>query len=411
MHEPARRCTPAIENCEMTTLMPASDSLPLDGLLVLDFSQFLAGPSASLRLADLGAEVIKIERPETGDLCRQLYVSDLEVDGDSTLFHTINRNKSSYAANLKSDEDLARIKRLIAGADVMIQNFRPGIIERLGLGYDVVRALNPRIIYASVSGYGSVGPWRDLPGQDLLVQAMSGLAWLNGDAQDPPVAAGVAVADMMTGAHLVQGILAALVRRAAKGVGARVDVSLFESILDLQFEFFTTFLNGDQTQGPKRSGVCSASAYLGAPYGIYPTRDGFIAIAMNSVGKLAELTQSSALTPYADESTWFDSRDVIKGLLRDVVATRTTQGWLDVLVPAGIWCADVLDWPALVKHPGFEALDMTQDVVTRGGSTVRTTRCPIRIDGRILKSARGAPKIGQDNEYVEQKWLMEGARP
>jgi len=394
----------------MTTLTPPHDSLPLDGLLVLDFSQFLAGPSASLRLADLGAEVIKIERPETGDLCRQLYVSNLKVDGDSTLFHTINRNKSSFAADLKSDEDIARVKRLIASADVMIQNFRPGIIERLGLGYDVVRAINPRIIYASVSGYGSIGPWRGLPGQDLLVQAMSGLAWLNGDAQDPPVAAGVAVADMMTGAHLVQGILAALVRRAVKGVGARVDVSLFESILDLQFEFFTTFLNGDQTAGPKRSGVCSASAYLGAPYGIYPTRDGFIAIAMNSVGKLAQLTQSAELENYADESSWFDSRDVIKGLLRDVLAHRTTHDWLEILVPAGIWCADVLDWPTLVKHPGFEALDMTQDVFTRGGSKVQTTRCPIRIDGKVLKSSRGAPKIGQDNEYVEQKWLMEDAR-
>lgn len=386
-----------------------NDSLPLDGLLVLDFSQFLAGPSASLRLADLGAEVIKVERPETGDLCRQLYVSDLRVEGDSTLFHTINRNKSSFAADLKDEDDLARVKRLIASADVMIQNFRPGVIERLGLGYDVVRAINPRIVYASVSGYGSVGPWRGLPGQDLLVQAMSGLAWLNGDAGDPPVAAGVAVADMMAGAHLVQGILAALVQRGLKGVGARVDVSLFESILDLQFEFFTTFLNGDLTRGPERSSVCSASAYLGAPYGIYPTQDGHVAVAMNSIGKLAQLTQSTDLEPYADEATWFESRDTIKALLRDILSARSTQEWLDVLVPAGIWCAEVMDWPSLVQHPGFEALDMTQDIFTQGGSRVRTTRCPIRIDGRILKSARGAPKIGEDNEQIEQKWLMESA--
>src|SRR4051812_35173032 len=160
----------------------STEMLPLEGLLVVDLSQFLAGPYCALRLADLGARVIKIERPNGGDLCRQLYISNLELDGDSTLFHSINRNKQSYAADLKDPADMARIKKLITKADVFIQNFRPGIIERIGLGYEAVKEINPRIVYATVSGYGSAGPWRDKPGQDLLVQSMSGVAWLSGNA-------------------------------------------------------------------------------------------------------------------------------------------------------------------------------------------------------------------------------------
>lgn len=381
---------------------PAPYSPPLEGITVVDFSQFLAGPSAALRLADLGADVIKIERPDGGDLSRQLYVSNLEVDGDSTLFHTINRNKRSFSADLKDPSDLERVRQLVASADVMIQNFRPGIIERLGLGYDAVRAINPRIVYASISGYGPTGPWRNKPGQDLLVQSLSGLAWMNGDADHPPVATGVAVADMMAGAHVAQGILAALVRRGTTGEGGRVDVSLLESILDLQFEFFSTFLNGGG-EGPVRSKVGSASAYLGAPYGIYPTTDGHLAIAMNPVGRLTDLLEAPELSPYVDAKSWFSERDTIKSIVRDRIAARSCAEWLSILEPAGIWCAEVMTWPELVEHEGFKALDMVQDVYTASGARVRTTRCPIRIDEAILKSPKGAPKIGEDNAAVLQE--------
>src|SRR5919202_5069914 len=230
------------------------ESLPLDGLLVLDFSQFLAGPSCALRLADLGARVIKIERPDVGDLCRQLYISNLELDGDSTLFHSINRNKQSFAANLKDPAGLERVKKLVARADVLIQNFRPGVIERLGLDYASVQELNPRLGYATLTGYGQEGPWRDKPGQDLLVQALSGLVWLNGDADQPPLPFGLAVADLVAGAHLAQGILACLVRRGITGAGGLVEASLLKSVLDCQFEVFTTFLN-DGGKPPQRSAI------------------------------------------------------------------------------------------------------------------------------------------------------------
>lgn len=309
---------------------------PLEGLVVLDFSIFLAGPSAGLRLADLGARVIKIERPDGGDLCRQLYISELELDGESTLFHSINRNKESFAANLKNPEDLNKVHQLIARADVLIQNFRPGIMERLGLGYEAVKQINSRIVYGEITGYGNEGPWVKKPGQDLLVQSISGLVWLNGDADRPPTPFGLAVVDLFTGAHLVQGLLACLVRRSITGEGGLVQVSLLESILDFQFEVLTTYLN-DGGKLPVRSTINNAHAYLSAPYGIYATSDGFIALAMGSIIVLGELLGCDALLPFTDPASWFEKRDEIKGILADHLKTQPTTHWLSILEPQDIW--------------------------------------------------------------------------
>ena len=160
---------------------------PLEGILALDFSQFLSGSLATLRLADMGARVIKIERPGAGDLGRSLYLSDTDVHGENTLFHAINRNKESYAADLKNPSDRDKLRVLIARADVMVQNFRPGVMERLGFGYDKVSPINSRLVYGVVSGYGNAEAWRDRPGQDLLAQARSGIMWLSGDDGDPPL--------------------------------------------------------------------------------------------------------------------------------------------------------------------------------------------------------------------------------
>jgi CoA:oxalate CoA-transferase len=380
---------------------------PLSSLLVVDFSQFLAGPSASLRLADLGARVIKIERPGSGDLCRQLYVSNLSLDGDSTLFHSINRNKQSFAADLKNSDDLARVRKLLTHADVMIQNFRPGVIEKIGLGYEAVRVLNPRLVYGEVSGYGNEGPWRNKPGQDLLVQSLSGLPYLNGDAAQPPVPFGLAVADMMAGAHLVQGILATLLRRSVSGAGGKVEVSLLESILDLQFEVLTTYLN-DGGKPPVRSAVNNGHAYLGAPYGIYATANGYLALAMGSVVRLGELLDCPALTRYTDPDSLFDLRDEIKAVLADRLKQGTTEHWLEILEPADVWCSDVLTWDQLFRHEGFKTLAMIQNIDGRVGSksdsAMRTTRCPIRIDGELLTSSVAAPRVGEHSQNIVEEF-------
>src|ERR1700691_5916999 len=242
----------------MTTIRSATDSMndrPLQGLLVLDFSQFLSGPLATLRLADLGARVIKIERPGQGDLGRTLYLSDTDINGENTLFHDINRNKESLAADLKNPRDIEKLRRLIARADVMVQNFRPGVIERLKLDYETVAQTNPRIVYGSVSGYGEAGAWRDRPGQDLLAQARSGIMWLSGDEGDPPTPFSLAIADMLTGHNLCQGILACLVRRGLTGRGGLVEVSLLESLMDFQFEVLTTYMNDGRRAAPVGGGL------------------------------------------------------------------------------------------------------------------------------------------------------------
>lgn len=378
---------------------------PLQGLLVVDFSQFLAGPSASLRLADLGARVIKIERPGVGDLCRKLTISNLSIDGESAVFQTINRNKESYTADLKDPDEKAIVIELIKKADVMIQNFRPGIMKRLGLDYDSVKKINPKLVYASVSGYGNDGPWVGKPGQDLLVQSLSGLVYLNGNDGHPPQPFGLAIADLITGAHLAQGILACLVRRGISGEGGTVDVSLLESILDFQFEVITTHLN-DGGKLPQRSAINNAHAYLGAPYGIYGTANGYIALAMGSVVHLGELLECEKLTTYTNEDDWFDRRDEIKLVLVEHLASQPTQHWLDKLEPADYWCADVMDWQRLLQHEGFTCLDMLQTIKHPQGSEIRTTRCPISIDGEKLFSEKAAPRLGEDTDRINSEYKL-----
>jgi crotonobetainyl-CoA:carnitine CoA-transferase CaiB-like acyl-CoA transferase len=373
---------------------------PLEGLTVLEFAQYMAGPSAGLRLADLGARVIKIERPKSGEGGRQIAIKNLFVDGDSLVFHTINRNKESFAADLKNPEELATVRRLIARADVLTHNFRPGVMEKIGLDWESVRQLNPRIVYGEVTGYGREGPWKDKPGQDLLLQSLSGLTWLSGNADQGPVPMGLAVVDILCGSHLVQGILAALIRRAKTQKGAFVQVSLLESILDFQFEVITTHL-ADGGRLPQRSKRFNAHAYLAAPYGVYPTENGYLALAMGDPRKIARLIGCTAIEAYSDPSKWFTCRDEIQQILADQLLTQPTGRWLAVLQPAGVWCSDVFDYAKLVAHEGWRVLKMDQ-IVRRDGVEVHTTRCPIRIDKEILLSPKAAPRVGEDNKSIQE---------
>lgn len=367
-------------------------SLPLEGLRVLDFAQFLAGPVAALRLCDLGAEVIKIERPEGGDLCRSMVVSDQRLDGDSLVFHTFNRGKKSVAADLKNAGDLDAVRALIKTADVMIHNFRPGVMDRIGLSYKAVRALNPRLVYGAVSGYGTTGPWAGKPGQDLLVQSLSGIAWLNGNAADGPVPTGFAMLDVATAGNLVQGILACLVRRGITGQGGLVEVDLLSAAIDMTFEQFTCFLNDDNRR-PARHAIGNANPYQPAPYGVYQTADGHLAFAMTPLAKVAELLGSPEIAAYGQDQA-FSHLDEVKAIVARVFVTKPTQHWLDILEPAGVWCAPVLDWPGFVDTEGFEALDPVQTIRSGSGAEALTTKCPIRIDGAQLASTQCAPALG-----------------
>ncbi len=382
--------------------------LPLDGILVLDFSQLLAGPVAAMRLADLGARVIKIERPGSGDIGRTLAFAGLESDGDTLSFHIMNRNKESFAADLKSEDDKSEVWELIKKADVIIQNFRPGVIERLGFGYEDVKKVNPRIIYASASGYGSTGPWKDRPGQDLLAQSISGFPWLNGSKDMPPIPVGIAVADIFTSAHIAQGVTALLLRRERTGIGGLVESSLIESMLDLQFELLSAHMF-DTDVVVKRGAKNSAHAFLPAPYGLYATSDGYLAIAMNQIPKFGELLGID-FSIYADPDTWWSHQEEIMRILTEKLVTQSTEHWLAILDSADVWCAPVLTLSELVDHEGFRELDMMQETKRtsiEGAEEVliSTTRSPLRFDGRPLKSSKGAPHVGEDTEKIRRELL------
>jgi CoA:oxalate CoA-transferase len=390
----------------MTTSTVRSDQgtkRPLDGLLVLDFSQFLSGSLATLRLADMGARVIKIERPGSGDLGRTIYLSDTDVHGENTLFHAINRNKESYAADLKDRSDLHKLRQLIARADVMVQNFRPGVMERLGFGYDNVSQINNRLVYGIVSGYGNAEAWRDRPGQDLLAQARSGIMWLSGNDGDPPTPMALAIADMLAGHNLCEGILACLVRRGVTGRGGLVETSLIEALLDFQFEVLTTHLN-DGRRPPRRSGFRNAHAYLAAPYGVYDTANGYLALAMTHLPTLGRLLELPALQEISNPADGFRDRDDIKQIIAQRLKEQTTEHWLEILNAADIWCAEVLDWPKLCASKAFEQLAMVQTLRDGKGIEILTTRLPIRLDGDLLTTEKLAPRVGQHNETIQKEF-------
>jgi len=366
-------------------------TLPLSGLTVVEFAQYLSGPLAGLRLADLGARVIKVERPGTGDPCRGLYIS-APVGGENTLFHAINRGKESFRADLRDTGDRARLTALVTRADVVIQNFRPGVIERQGFGWADLRALNPGLVYGAISGFGPTD-WQALPGQDLLAQARSGLMWLSGSRDDPPVPMGLAVADMLAGEALAQGILAALVGRGRTGQGALVETSLLEALVSFQFEVLTTHLN-DGGQRPVRAATGGAHASIGAPYGVYATADGWLALAMTpSLATLGDLMGLPDLAALAGDPR--GQRDRIKAIIAAATPGRTTARWLAVLQPADIWCAEVLDWPALRAHPVWAQLGMERDM-----GPLRTVRGPLRLNGAGLGDPRPAPVLGADNDRI-----------
>ncbi|MFI7063696.1 CaiB/BaiF CoA transferase family protein [Kribbella sp. NPDC050124] len=368
----------------------AVEELPLAGVVVLDFSQFLAGPVAALRLADLGARVIKIERPVTGEIGRTLAFAGRWADEDTFSFHSMNRNKEAVVADLKDPGELDRVKRLVARADVLIHNFRPGVMERLGLGYDAARALNQGLVYAAASGYGADGPWASRPGQDLLAQSVSGLAWASGD--DRPVSVGLSIADHLMSCHLAQGVTALLVRKARTGRGGLVETSLLEGALDLQFELITTRLND-----PAATSSCGPRM---APYGLYPTADGYLAIAITPVDRLGRLLGADDLAAYGDSDRWRTERAQIERLIAQRLATAGTGHWLELLTAAGVPCAPLQTLDELLASPEFTSIEMTQTVerppAEPGGAPLELTmaRSPIRIDGEILRSRLAAPRLG-----------------
>jgi len=369
----------------------------LAGVRVLSFTQFLLGPSGVQFLADMGADVVKIEPPGGTLWERNWSGCNLFLNGVSAFFLLAHRNQRSLTLDLKNPEGLAIARRLVESADVLVQNFRPGVMERLGLGWDEVSRINPRLIYASASGYGESSPYRDRPGQDLLMQAFSGLAGISGRAGQPPTPVGTAVIDQHGAALLAMGVLAALLERARTGKGLRVEASMLKAALDLQIEVASYHLNGARLE---KSPTGLASAFHPPPYGVYSTRDGYLVLSMSPLSALARALPLPALDPYAAVPWNFEAREAVARLIEPVTRERTTAEWLERLVPQGIWAAAVNSYDETFADPAVQAVDAVEEIQHPVAGPVKLLRFPLELSTGRAEVRRPPPMPGQHTEEI-----------
>ena len=369
----------------------------LAGLVVLDATQMLAGPLAGMRLGDLGADVIKVESSRGGEYNRTHGLRDATAAGLMTTFLALNRNKRGLAVDLKHPDGLTTMLDLVRHADVFVQNFRHGTAERLGVGHDRLREVNPRLVYCSISGYGPEGPYRDRPGQDLVVQGYSGSMLSVGKEGDPPTPSALWAADVMTGYQAVIGILAAIQARHRTGEGQRVDVDMFSVVLDSQLQELVTHLNAGGVPGRTRE--TGAHAAIGAPYGAYRTSDGWLTLAMAHLPDLGEALDDDWLRSLEDYNDGHVHRDGIYRRIRHAFEGRTTAWWLDHLDAHGVWAGPVYDYNQLEADAHVVATGMLVEQPQRPGP-VRTVRVPIRLSRTPATVRRGAPLLGEDTRDV-----------
>lgn len=370
---------------------------PLSGIRILDLTQFMQGPWATQLLGDMGADVIKLE-PPGGEWERHYTFSDVWLGGESALFLAMNRNKRSIVVDLKEPAGRRVALDLAADVDVLVENSRPGVMERLGLGYEDVKEVNDHIIYASATGYGADGPYARRPGQDLLVQSLSGLASITGAGDGPPVAAGTPIADEHGARLLSLGIVMALFHRERTGQGQHVQSSLLAGLIDAQCQELVTALNGGVV--PQRSPAGIAHAMTPAPYGIYPTADGHLALAQGSLSVLAEVTGLPRLSEVEEMGLGFDARDEVKALLDDAFPKRPTDEWIELLVARDFWCARVNDYAMLPDDPQVVHAELLTTMSHPKAGQVRMPNIPIRMSASPGGLHRPPPLCGEHTEDV-----------
>ena len=369
---------------------------PLEGLRVADFTQLAQGPFSTQILGDLGADVIKIE-PVKGDWMRHWSMANTWVNGEGVSFLTLNRNKRSIALDLKHARGKEVALRIIGASDVLTENFRPGVMQRLGLDYAVLHEQFPELVYVASTGWGSTGPYLTRPGQDLLAQAVSGTSYLSGDADGPPIATSVGVADFTAGFHIVIGALAGVFRKQQSGQGQRIDVDLLSSMMHLYIQEYAVFLNGGGE--PERSRTDIPNAYLGAPYGYFETSDGYIAIPMNPINKVAELIGVDGYD-HVTETQVMEGRDDIRRDLAKGFIRKTTQEWLDILLAEDIWCAPVQTFGEAERDPQIAENQMIVEWEHPTAGKVRTTGIPFRLTETPGGVFRPAPMLGQHTREI-----------
>lgn len=381
----------------------SADEGALAGIRVLDGSQMLAGPICGMRLGDLGADVIKIEPPGRGEWARNRFLCDVNVAGTSPSHLALNRNKRSVTINFKSDEGLAAFDALVAVADVFIQNYRVGTAERIGVGYERLSKINPRLIYCSISGYGEVGPYARHPGQDLVIQGYSGSLWAVGRKDDPPIPNALWATDVMSGYQAAIGILSAVIARQRTGTGQRVDVSMLATVMDCEIQELTTHLNSGLL--PTRTAEPSAHGWIGAPYGIYATADGFLTLAYMPIEGLAEVIGCPELAEFVAVSDGFEHRDEIVRLVAGKLKKRTTAEWLEALLPRGYMAGPVYTYADLVDDPHVRETEMITEIENPTGGTYRMPNIPLKMSGTPPTITRRPPRLGEHTDEVLREVL------
>lgn len=370
----------------------------LAGLRVIDATQMLAGPIAGTRLGDLGADVIKVEPPANGEFNRTRGFEDQMSNGEMTTFLAVNRNKRSLAVDLKSSGGLSVIHQLVKQSDVFLQNFRHGTADRLGIGYHALKEINPRIIYCSISGYGSSGPYRDRPGQDLIVQGYSGSMFSVGATGDDPTPSALWGADVMTGYQAVIGILAAVESRHQTGVGQHVEVDMLSVVMDCQLQEIVTYLNAGPM--PRRLEERSAHGSIPAPYGVYKTKDAWLTLAMVPLPILGEILNDDWLKTLSDYNDGHKYRNQVYKKIRNAFLDKTTQEWIEIGDRAGAWCGPVYNYEQLMNDRHIrETKYIVEQPQYRGGSA-KTVRPPIKMDQTPPTVQRGAPALGEHTEEI-----------
>jgi crotonobetainyl-CoA:carnitine CoA-transferase CaiB-like acyl-CoA transferase len=370
----------------------------LNGYRVLDCSIAMAGPFAAQRLGDLGADVIKVE-PVAGEWQRFRAAGGATGNRINVSFLSLNRNKRSLAIDLKAPEGKQALLELVKTADVFIQNYRPGVAQRLGVDYETLSNINPRLIYVSISGYGETGPYKDRPGQDLLLQGMSGAMLSAGKAGEPPTPAGQYLADAVTAYTAFEGALAALLHRERTGEGQLVQVNMLDAIVAIQMQELSVFTVGHKPQ--VRSAEPHAHTYIRAPYGVFGTADGYIVLAFANLKKLGELIGEPSFFDMVDEEkdAW-TYRDQIFARTRERLRARKSQEWIELFLKHDIWAGPVYGYEEVVADPQIAHNGTFVEYDHPSEGPVKVPGFPIRFSKTPSRIARGAPQTGEHTRKI-----------
>ncbi len=374
--------------------------LPLEGVRVLDVSQVMAGPFCSMLLGDLGADVIKIEPPGTGDQTRGAMGFKMKGD-DSMGFMNMNRNKRSVVLNLKSEAGRKVFMRLVEGADILVENYRPGVMKKLGLGYETLSGIRPELVYASISGFGQDGPWSDRPGFDLMAQAMSGIMSVTGHPGGAPVKAGVPVADIGCALFATYGILSAYIGRLSTGKGQYIDASLFDSALAFSIWDISEYWGTGRPPTP-----IGTSNKMAAPYQAVKAADGWLVIGATNQklwALLCQLMQRNDLVAddrFATNSKRLANREVLIAELEKTFALRTAAAWIDLMLEAGIPAGPLLGYPEAFDSPHGRHRKMRMEIDHPVEGKVPNIGFPVKFSATPPEVRRPPPLLAQHTDEV-----------